>query len=87
MNIPAPTRDRANEILYLWKVGAQNYTEETINLCLYVTGDLEMNLDSIVSSPGTYFSRSSQVGKRTSGTGSSSWRGTAPTPGATCPSF
>jgi hypothetical protein len=35
------TRAVANEILQLWKTGAQHYPQAVINMALYVTGDLE----------------------------------------------
>jgi uncharacterized membrane protein len=35
------SRAKANEILSLWKAGAQAYPESIITLALYVTGDLE----------------------------------------------
>ena len=34
------TRDKANEVLYLWKVGAEIYPPHVITEALYVTGDL-----------------------------------------------
>jgi hypothetical protein len=34
------TRDRANEILFLWKVGAEFFPPTGINTALYMTGDL-----------------------------------------------
>jgi hypothetical protein len=34
------TRDRANEILFLWKVGAEFFPPTVINTALYMTGDL-----------------------------------------------
>jgi hypothetical protein len=34
------TRDRANELLFLWKVGAEAFPAHVINTALYVTGDL-----------------------------------------------
>jgi hypothetical protein len=34
------TRDRANEILFLWKVGAELFPSTVINTALYLTGDL-----------------------------------------------
>lgn len=34
------TRDRANEILSLWKLGAENFPPHVITVCLYLTGDL-----------------------------------------------
>lgn len=46
MNTPAPrvqrmTRDKANEILTLWKLGIEWYPPSVINAALFVTGDLE----------------------------------------------
>jgi hypothetical protein len=43
MNIPLVhlTREKANEILRLWKYGFNDYPSQVINLALYVTGDLE----------------------------------------------
>ena len=38
---PLMSRARANEILYLWKVGAELYPPHIINMALYVCGDLE----------------------------------------------
>ena len=35
------TRAQANEILNLWKLGAQLYPQHTINMALYITGDIE----------------------------------------------
>lgn len=35
------TRAQANEILYLWKVGAELFPPHVINMALYLTGDLE----------------------------------------------
>ena len=35
------TRAQANEILYLWKVGAEVFPIHVINMALYVTGDLD----------------------------------------------
>lgn len=35
------TRDFANELLFLWKVGAQVYPAHVITQALYVTGDLD----------------------------------------------
>jgi hypothetical protein len=35
------TRDRANEVLFLWKVGAELFPPSVINSALYVTGDLD----------------------------------------------
>lgn len=35
------TRDYANELLFLWKVGAQLYPPNVITQALYVTGDLD----------------------------------------------
>jgi hypothetical protein len=35
------TRLRANEILFLWKVGAELFPPHVINMALYVCGDLE----------------------------------------------
>lgn len=35
------TRDFANELLYLWKVGAEIYPAHVITRALYVTGDLD----------------------------------------------
>lgn len=35
------TRDYANELLFLWKVGAQLYPPHVITQALYVTGDLD----------------------------------------------
>ena len=34
------TRAMANEILYLWKVGAEVYPSRVITQALYITGDL-----------------------------------------------
>lgn len=34
------TRDKANEILFLWKVGAELFPRHVINQALYTTGDL-----------------------------------------------
>lgn len=34
------TRDRANEVLFLWKVGAEVFPLHVINRALYLTGDL-----------------------------------------------
>lgn len=34
------TKDRANEILFLWKVGAELFPPHVINQALYLTGDL-----------------------------------------------
>lgn len=34
------TRMKANEILSLWKCGAQHYPQAVINMALYVTGDI-----------------------------------------------
>ncbi len=38
------TRARANEILNLWKTGAQLFTRAEIAMALYVTGDLDAAL-------------------------------------------
>jgi hypothetical protein len=38
------TRVRANEILFLWKLGAEHFPESVISMALYVTGDLEQPL-------------------------------------------
>lgn len=38
------TRAQANELLFLWKVGAAWYPPAVINMALYVTGDLETPL-------------------------------------------
>lgn len=35
------TRAQANEILTLWKLGAQHYPQAVITQCLYLTGDIE----------------------------------------------
>ncbi len=35
------TRAQANEILNLWRAGAAHYPAQTINLALWVTGDIE----------------------------------------------
>lgn len=35
------TRDRANEVLFLWKVGAEFFPSTVINQALYLTGDLD----------------------------------------------
>lgn len=35
------TRDKANEILTLWKLGMQDYPLRVINMALYVVGDLD----------------------------------------------
>lgn len=35
------TRAQANEILFLWKVGAEIYPPHVIAMCLYLTGDLD----------------------------------------------
>jgi len=35
------TRAQANEILYLWKVGAHDYPADVISMALYVTGDMD----------------------------------------------
>lgn len=37
------TRDKANEVLFLWKVGAELYPRNVINQALYVTGDLDVS--------------------------------------------
>lgn len=34
------TRDKANEVLYLWKVGAELFPPHIITAALYATGDL-----------------------------------------------
>jgi hypothetical protein len=34
------TRDRANEVLFLWKVGAELFPAHVISQALYLTGDL-----------------------------------------------
>jgi hypothetical protein len=34
------SRDRANEILTLWKLGLEWFPDRIINQALYVTGDL-----------------------------------------------
>ena len=34
------TRDQANDILFLWKIGAENFTPRVIDKALYATGDL-----------------------------------------------
>lgn len=34
------TRDHANEVLYLWKVGAELFPPHVITAALYATGDL-----------------------------------------------
>ena len=46
MNIPLNhmTRDKANEILTLWKLGMEVYPASVIAHALYVTGDLERSL-------------------------------------------
>jgi hypothetical protein len=43
MNIPLVrmTRDRANEILRLWKYGLEEFPASVIRMALYVTGDLD----------------------------------------------
>lgn len=35
------TRDRANEVLFLWKVGAELFPQHVITQALYMTGDLD----------------------------------------------
>lgn len=35
------TRAQANEILHLWKLGAEDFPQEMITMALYLTGDLE----------------------------------------------
>lgn len=35
------TRAQANEILHLWKIGAQWYPPKVIQMALYLTGDLD----------------------------------------------
>lgn len=35
------TRAQANEILTLWKTGAQHYPTATITMALYMTGDID----------------------------------------------
>lgn len=35
------TRAKANEILTLWREGAQHYPASVITMALYVTGDLD----------------------------------------------
>ena len=36
-----PTREQANERLFLWKIGAIVLTQQEVNACLFATGDLE----------------------------------------------
>lgn len=40
------SRARANEILSLWKAGAEHFPQAVILFALYVTGDLERTLDA-----------------------------------------
>jgi len=35
------TRAQANEVLTLWKAGAQHYPSSVITLALYLTGDIQ----------------------------------------------
>lgn len=35
------TRDRANEILFLWKIGAEFFSSTVITKALYITGDID----------------------------------------------
>lgn len=37
---PRMSRERANEILYLWKVGAELFPPHVIDMALIVTGDM-----------------------------------------------
>lgn len=36
-----PTREQANELLSLWRLGAVVLTPAEVNRCLYATGDLD----------------------------------------------
>lgn len=44
MTLQTMTRAQANEILYLWKVGAEFFPAHVINKALYLTGDLDTEL-------------------------------------------
>ena len=41
MTLQEMTRERANEILQLWKYGFEQYPAYIIRMALYRTGDLE----------------------------------------------
>lgn len=36
-----PTRQQANELLSLWRIGAVTLSAAEINRCLFATGDLD----------------------------------------------
>ena len=41
MTLQDMTRERANEILRLWKYGLEDFPQNIIRMALYRTGDLE----------------------------------------------
>jgi hypothetical protein len=40
-DIHTMTREKANEVLTLWKLGIESYPRRVIDMALYVTGDLD----------------------------------------------
>lgn len=40
-DISTMTREQANEVLTLWKLGIESYPRRVIDMALYVCGDLD----------------------------------------------